>query len=199
MIRRTGSIGDNILRYYEAKSGQWYRVFVTQVVRIGNDIISSEPTFTDVMVQWDGEIIHSNLDPAGSYVWLRWGAPDSGSPMPSVSQSGRQDIFTKDKASPLAYMESKRVVSVSGEYSFSALRVASAIDQMSRLYEIADWQSRHLSPNGKPNGICWRSGRGGSRGVLFVTIESIEAQRRQSQLAEGVNIEFEEYRRSSGA
>lgn len=180
---------------FEVKSGQWYRHIVTQVVRMGIDIVESEPASIDIMAEWHGTLLHSNADPLNSSVWLNYGPTGGGWGERLQEMSTRSDVWSSHRSAPHAYLDDRRELSINGEYTLLANDSLTAQQQLDNLYRVNDWQKRMKSPNGRPNGICYRSGRGGSRGLLFVTMDMELLRERTSRQTESVAMVFREYHR----
>jgi len=176
---------------HDVPSNQWIRYTVVQSVLVGNDIIESPPVSIDLMCAWNGTLIHSNADPLASYVWLKYG-PLNGSFEPHMNTvTERRDVRLRGRRAPVAFITGQQTDDPSGDYTFVPTEGVSAMDQLDALYRLADWQRPEASPNGRPNGICWRAGRGGSRGLRYVTLNSIDAN--PAHTVESVSLEFQEY------
>lgn len=180
---------------HDVPSGQWIRYWVTQSVLAGNDIIESPPVSIDLMCAWDGTLIHSNADPLSSYVWLRYGAVNDIFSPHMITTTGFRDVRLRGRRAPVAFSTGEQVNDPSGDYTFVPTEGKSAMDQLADLYRVARWQVPAQSPNGRPNGICWRSGRGDGRGevpsLAYVRLVDIDANPRHT--VESVSLTFMEY------
>lgn len=174
---------------YAVHANTWYRYYQWQEVQLGADVIPSPEVSIDLMVSWYGVLLHSNADPTQP-VWLKYGGP-GGSWDPQVSETIiRRNVAMRGKRAALAVVSGHRELTASGEHTFITTEAMSAAEQLARLYRINDWQYKHLAPNGRPNGICRRDGRGGPRGVMYATMNISGTPFHQ---AETVNLDFEEY------
>lgn len=176
---------------YNVVSNQWYRYTVWQEIRVGNDVIPSPEVSIDLVASWHGIILHSNADPSGAYVWLRYGGPGAKWSPNRAEQLVRNDIRVRGRRAPIATVSGHRDANANGEYTFLTNDNQSAMEQLGMLYRVNDWQYRHLSQNGRPNGICYRDGRGGSRGLMYVTMNLDDTP--FTQQAHIVNLDFTEY------
>lgn len=189
-VKETTNIADTVFEWHHLVSQKWYRVFVSQTVLVGNDVISSSPVSVDVQASWSGTLLHSNADPLNSYVCLRHA---EGKYAPRVAETThRNDFWTPGARLPLADMAGTTTRSASGDYILLPTPLASAAEQLDTVYKLVDWQDYRLSPNGRPNGICWREGEGGSRGLLFVTIDSVDAGP-DRMTTKAVSLQFQAY------
>lgn len=181
--------GDTLFNDYHVISNQWYRYTVWQEIEIGNDIMESAPVSIDLMCSWYGVVLFSHADPSVA-VWLKYGGP-GGSWDPQTSETiVRRNVAVRGRRAALAVVSGQREATASGEHTFISTEAMSAAEQLARLYQVADWQYKQLAPNGRPNGICRRDGRGGSRSLMYATMNIASTPFHQ---AESVNLDFEEY------
>lgn len=181
--------GDTTFNDYHMKSNQWYRYTVWQEIAVGNDLLDSPSVSIDLMASWYGVILFSHADPMQP-VWLKYGAA-GGQWEPSVSESPiRRNIAIRGRRAPIAVVNGQRDANANGDHTFLTTDTLTAQEQLQRLYRIADWQYKQYAPNGRPNGICWREGRGGSRGLMYVTMDS---EGKPLWQAEAVTLDFTEY------
>ena len=118
VIRRTGSIGDNILRYYEAKSGQWYRVSLTQVVMY-RQRHHPRPSRRSPMSWCNGMARSSTATsiPPGPASGCDGRSGQRLANAVRLPVVGRHGHLHDDKASPLHIWSRAGRLTVSGEYS----------------------------------------------------------------------------------
>lgn len=179
---------------FETVSRRWYRYTLVQGVAIGVDIVESEPVSIDLQCEWWGMLIHSNVNPMASFVWLNFGEV-GGRYRTTASRSHQRDTtWSRGETAPNTYLKRRRDDSYSGEYTFLPTAGQSAEDQLARLHQVEDWQYREESPNGLPNGICLREGRGGRHGIAFVTLTDIREHGDMGQ-TQVVSLTFGVYRR----
>lgn len=183
------SAGNTVFNDYHVISNQWYRYYLWQEIEVGNDIVPSDAVSIDLMSSWHGIVLFSNADPLGSAVWLRYGGP-GGSFEPTVSETiVRRNVSVRGRRSPIAVVNGQRELTANGEHAFITNEGMSAIEQLERLYTIADYQYMHTSPNGRPNSVCYRAGRGASRSLAYMTM-NIDAN--PHHRIEVVSLDFEE-------
>lgn len=186
------SAGATVLNDFHVISNQWYRYTMWQEIEVGNDVISSAEVSIDLVASWHGVVLFNNADPLASSVWLKFGGPGGNYEPQMHERMVRTSIGVRGRRAPIAAVTGQRVADPSGEYTFITTESQTAMEQLERLYQVNDWQYRHLSPNGRPNGICYRSGRGGSRGLMYVTLNDI-SERPFTPTAHVVDLSFEEY------
>ncbi len=191
-LKQADNVSDTTLQWFELISRKWYRIFAYQTVRIGNDTMSSAPVSIDMMVEWDGTLIHSNADPLASYVWLRYSEP-GGRYSPRLDTSmGRNNYWSRGSSDPVAFMDGRTTTERSGTFSFLPTEGKSAIEQANDLWRIYTWQDRRQAPNGRPNGITYRDGRGYDWALMYVTMA---LGHEPHHTVETVELAFEKYHR----
>lgn len=174
---------------FDVPAKQWVRYWLRQQALVGFDMLESVPVAIDVYCDWDGIIVYSHVDPLASYAWLQFeGKPDTS----SREATTRVNTWQRGKRKPTAFMSGTRQVQLKGGYTLINNEYMTAVQQLDRLYQLMDWQSPELSPNGRSNGICWRTGRGGARSVYHVTLSSLDEGYGLGP-TEVVTLDFEEY------
>lgn len=175
---------------YHVVANQWYRYYLWQTVEVGNDIVPSPVVSIDLMVSWNGIVLFSNADPLNSAVWLKYGAPGA-SWEPVVNEVlSRRNVAVRGRRAPVAIVDGHRELTANGEHTFIDDHSATASEKLAKMYRLVDWQYKSLSPDGRPHGICYREGRGGSRGLIYTTMDT---ERRPFHSGELVAFSYTEY------
>lgn len=183
--------GETVLDDFDTISNQWYRYTVIQRIKSGVDIIDSDPVSIELMSSWHGTLLHMPFDPLNNYVWLRYGAPGGSYEPVRRREAPNRSVMPMNNAKPYAYRGREHRLDVSGEYTFIPTDGVTAIDQLDTLDRMFDNQYAHLSPDGRPHDMCWREGRGGRRGLLYVELRSFK-DRPTIGRTQTVSLEFVE-------
>lgn len=197
-IKREQNSGDLSLMDFNLKSHQWYRYYLSQEVRVGNDVIMSPPVSIDLMVSWSGTILHMPFDPLNHFVWLKYGEAGGRYEPQRRRTALLSPVQTVNRRAPHDYSGRNRVVDPSGTYTFINHDGQTALQHLDTLNRLYNAQFADASPDGRPHIMCWREGRGGPDSVLYVRLVDF-IDRHGMGRTQVVDLQFEERHFALGA
>lgn len=169
-----GSPGVTEFADFDVTSHQWYRWSFRHEVQVGIDVIESDPVYAEMMVSFHGTLLHMPFNPLEQYVWLQYGAPGA-QYEPRRRKSRRSGgVHPIHSALPLGYSGRHQSIEIDGEYTLLERGDMSASQQYNVLDRMFDYQDHDKSPDGRPHGMCWREGRGGRNGRIYVELIEFE-------------------------
>lgn len=161
---------------FEVVSRQWYRYSFRYEVQAGVDVIVSEPAYAEAMVSFNGIMLHMPFDPLNTFVWLPYGEERY---EPEVMWHQRHtSVMTVNGRAPHGYSDTSDYVEWNVISTLVERENATVEQQRDDIRRLWKYQNGRFSPNGRPNSICFREGRGGDDALVFGRIS--EPRRRNS-------------------
>lgn len=161
---------------FDMTSNQWYRWSFRYEVQSGVDVIESEPVTAESMISFHGTLLHMPFDPLSTYVWLPYGEQRY---EPEVRWlQGHSEVMPVNARAPHGYSDSTDYVEWMAVATFVPREGATVEEQRDALRRMWKYQNKRFAPNGRPNSVCFREGRGGDDGRVYGHIS--EPRRRHS-------------------
>ena len=148
----------------QMESGKVYRWGVVVYERRDNDVVASEMETFDGSVQWTGIVIHAPHDPMNTAVELRWSTPDAPY-APSYQWKRSSEEFEAVGGERIFSLGKKLHTDASGSFEVLDDEVATAEQRIETLKYLYQLQAGGI--DGIPHTACWRTGRGGSNGIVY--------------------------------
>lgn len=161
----TGNSADTTFADFDMTSNQWYRYTFRYEVQSGVDVISSDPVYAEAMISFHGTLLHMPFDPLGTHVWLPYGEQQY---EPEVSwHQGHSEVMTTNGRAPHGYSNSTDYVEWRCVSTLVPRDGATTEQQRDALRRMWKYQNKRFAPNGRPNSVCFREGRGGDDGRVY--------------------------------